>query len=51
MREWAYAKHWQNSDERNQHLQPWMHYYNFNRPHGSLNYKPPISRTETGTTS
>jgi transposase InsO family protein len=26
-------------------------YYNFARPHGSLNYNPPISRTESGTTS
>jgi transposase InsO family protein len=51
MREWAYARHWKNSDERNQHLQPWTAYYNFQRPHGSLNYKPPISRTELGTTS
>jgi transposase InsO family protein len=52
MREWAYAKHWADSDERNQHLQPWTAYYNFARPHGSLNYKPPISRTDSaGTTS
>jgi transposase InsO family protein len=51
MREWAYAKHWQDSDQRDQHLQPWMHHYNFIRPHGSLNYKPPISRTDSGTTS
>jgi transposase InsO family protein len=32
-------------------LQPWTTYYNFARPHGSLNYNPPISRTESGTTS
>jgi len=32
-------------------LQPWTHYYNHHRPHGSLNYKPPISRSDTGTTS
>jgi len=51
LREWAYAKHWKNSDERDQHLQPWTTYYNFARPHGSLNYNPPISRTEPGTTS
>jgi transposase InsO family protein len=51
LREWAYAKHWKNSDERDQHLQPWTAYYNFARPHGSLNYNPPISRTESGTTS
>ena len=34
--------------KRDQHLQPWTHYYNFARPHGSLNYNPPISRTEIG---
>jgi transposase InsO family protein len=51
LHEWAYAKHWKNSDERDQHLQPWTTYYNLERPHGSLNYNPPISRTESGTTS
>ncbi len=51
LREWAYAKHWADSDERDAHLQPWMHYYNFFRPHGSLNYAPPISRADPGTTS
>ena len=28
-----------------------MDYYNHQRPHGSLNYKTPISRSEIGTTS
>lgn len=51
LREWAYAKHWKDSDERDQHLQPWTAYYNFDRPHGSLNYAPPISRADPGTTS
>lgn len=51
LREWAYSKHWQNSDERDQCLAPWNAYYNFARPHGSLNYKPPISRADPGTTS
>jgi transposase InsO family protein len=51
LHEWAYAKHWKNSEERDQHLQPWTTYYNLERPHGSLNYNPPISRTESGTTS
>jgi transposase InsO family protein len=31
LREWAYAPHWKNSDERDQHLQPWTAYYNFAR--------------------
>lgn len=51
LREWAYAKHWTDSDQRDQHLQPWNDYYNRERPHGSLDYKPPISRSENGTTS
>jgi len=51
LREWAYAKHWIDSEERDRHLQPWNHYYNRERPHGSLNYMPPISRSEIGTTS
>ncbi|HVU47661.1 MAG TPA: integrase core domain-containing protein, partial [Terracidiphilus sp.] len=42
---------WTDSDERDAHLQPWINYYNRERPHGSLNYKPPISRSDTGTTS
>ena len=51
LREWARAKHWASSDERDASLKPWTHYYNHERPHGSLNYKPPISRSDTGTTS
>jgi transposase InsO family protein len=51
LREWAYAKHWINSEDRDAHLQPWTDYYNHERPHGSLSYKPPISRSEAGTTS
>lgn len=51
LREWAYAKHWKDSDERDCHLRPWNDFYNLERPHGSLNYKPPISRSDCGTTS
>lgn len=51
MREWVYARHWIDSDERDQYLEPWMDYYNYLRPHGSLNYQPPISRSDPGTTS
>jgi transposase InsO family protein len=51
LREWARAKHWTDSEERDAHLQPWTYYYNHHRPHGSLAYKPPISRSEAGTTS
>lgn len=51
LREWAYARHWINSEERDRHLLPWLQHYNFNRPHGSLGYAPPISRAPAGTTS
>jgi transposase InsO family protein/transposase-like protein len=51
LREWAYAKHWTDSEQRDAHLKPWTDYYNRDRPHGSLNYKPPISRSGDGTTS
>ena len=52
LREWAYVRHWTDSEQRDQYLQPWLHYYNFTRPHGSLGYAPPISRADhPGTTS
>ena len=51
LREWAYAKHWTDSQQRDEHVLPWTDYYNHQRPHGSLNYKPPISRSDPGTTS
>jgi transposase InsO family protein len=51
LREWAYAKHWTDSQQRDGCLQPWTDYYNRERPHGSLNYRPPISRSDTRTTS
>ena len=52
LREWAYVRHYLNSEERDQHLSPWLEHYNFHRPHGSLGYAPPISRAiPPGTTS
>ena len=45
IREWAYARLYQNSEQRNQHLEPWIHQYNWHRPHASLDQKPPISRS------
>jgi transposase InsO family protein len=44
LREWAYARAYQNSDQRAGDLPIWLHCYNWHRPHGSLNAKPPISR-------
>jgi len=45
LREWAYARSYQNSFERQQQLDPWLHDYNFHRPHASLNLNPPASRS------
>jgi transposase InsO family protein len=45
IREWAYARSYQNSEERNSHLPAWTHQYNWHRPHSALNQKPPISRS------
>jgi transposase InsO family protein len=45
IREWAYARLYQTSAERNRHLEPWIHQYNWHRPHASLDQKPPISRS------
>jgi transposase InsO family protein len=52
LREWAYVRHYINSEERDQQLSPWLEHYNFHRPHGSLGYAPPISHASpVGTTS
>ena len=44
LREWAYACTYLDSRERNAQLSPWLHNYNWHRPHGSLNRAAPISR-------
>jgi transposase InsO family protein len=44
LREWAYARAYNTSDERAAELPAWLHRYNWHRPHGSLKSKPPISR-------
>ena len=44
LREWAYARTYQNSAERTEQLEYWLHDYNFHRPHASLNLNTPASR-------
>jgi len=44
LREWAYARAYDTSDQRAQDLPRWLHRYNWHRPHGSLKSNPPISR-------
>ena len=44
LREWAYATAFDTSHQRRDALAPWLHRYNWHRPHASLAKKPPISR-------
>jgi transposase InsO family protein len=44
IREWAYARAFETSEQRKAELPRWMHRYNWHRPHASLGGKPPISR-------
>ena len=44
LREWAYAQPYTHSELRTAELPSWLHRYNWHRPHGSLQSKPPISR-------
>lgn len=43
LREWAYAKAYETSQQRAADLPLWLHRYNWHRPHGSLQSKPPVS--------
>ena len=44
LEEWAYARIYGSSQERERQLAPYLERYNFRRPHGSLAKKPPSSR-------
>jgi transposase InsO family protein len=44
LREWAYVRAYDTSDQRAEDLPLWLHRYNWHRPHGGLEKKPPISR-------
>jgi len=44
LREWAYARAYDNSVQRAGALHDGLHHYNWHRLHASLGYKPPISR-------
>lgn len=41
---WAYRHVFVSNQDRTDALQPWLHFYNHHRPHGSLGGQPPISR-------
>ena len=42
LREWAYARAYRHDKQRRRALPQWIHHYNWHRPHGSLNAKPPM---------
>ena len=46
LRELAYARAYQTSEQPKNFLPEWTHMYNWQRPHGSQNLKPPISRLD-----
>jgi transposase InsO family protein len=44
LREWAYARPYLSSAHRQAALLPFLHRYNWHRPHSALNRQPPMSR-------
>lgn len=44
LREWAYARAYDTSDQRTDDLPLWTHMYNWHRPHGGIKDQTPISR-------
>lgn len=44
LQEWAYARTYQNSEQRSSNLRPWLHEYNWHRPHASLANNTPVCR-------
>jgi transposase InsO family protein len=44
LREWAYARPYVSSAQREAALLPFLHRYNWHRPHSALNHQPPMSR-------
>ncbi len=44
LREWAYARAYDTSDQRAADLPIWTHMYNWHRPHSGIKYQAPISR-------
>ena len=45
LREWAYARAYENSEQRADELPHWLHHYNWHRPHAGIKGKQPISRS------
>lgn len=46
LREWAYARAYETSEQRARELPLWIHRYNCHRPHGGIKGKTPISKLD-----
>ena len=46
LREWAYARTYTSSEQRNMYLEPFLHMYNWHRPHRGINVLSPVCRLE-----
>ena len=44
LREWAYARTYKSSEQRNMFLEPFLHMYNWHRPHRGINGLSPVKR-------
>jgi transposase InsO family protein len=44
LREWAYARTYQNSQHRADAMKSWLHHYNWHRPHQGIGRAVPVSR-------
>jgi len=44
LREWAYARPYESSAQREAALESFIHHYNWHRPHSALSHQPPMSR-------
>ena len=47
LREWAYERPYKTSKDRSDNLLPFLHHYNYHRPHWGINGKTPASRLIT----
>ena len=47
LREWAYGRAYEHSDQRREALPAWNHFYNWHRQHHGINLKSPMSRLST----
>ncbi|MCE2531319.1 MAG: integrase core domain-containing protein, partial [Acidimicrobiia bacterium] len=43
LEEWAYITPWTSETQRHQAYRGFLHYYNYHRPHGALDWNTPAS--------